>query len=845
MLALKQYRDKAQGLPDLLNIAFLVDSWQTDGGEMAIALQKDGSFLSGFRYDGPDLESLATYDLESLSALWNNAISRMGTDWGVHVTAIREPADGYIDEAECAFRDPVSRLIEAERRAQYGTEKHHFVSRYYLTIAWRTPIDAEVAVTQGLVEKKAGKQADTLAYDDFEDLLGRYRQVLEVVIGLFRSRYRVRALDADGLLTHIHECLTGAAHRVNAPRIPAYLDALIGHHDFVGGLEPSIDGEEIRVVTVQGYPNTTHPEMLEALHSLPFPLRYTLRFLPLDQADAVADMAKIRDRWFGSRANLKSLMAEKMTGQAQGDLSADDTVVNLAYDAKQAVNEAKEGAVKFGNCTLTVVLRSSNEKALDERVKAVKTFFDNAGYIAYLETTNTVEAFLGSNPGHLYENIRRPLMHSLNFADFAPKTEIWAGSERCPSPLMKMTNGKKAPPLIYAATSGNTPFRLNLHVGDLGHTLIAGMTGGGKSTLLALLAAQWQRYANAQVIAFDKGMSLYTLTEAMGGQHYDLAGPASDLCFAPLQHVDEPAEAAFAADWVEVLVTLQGVPVTATERAAIRDAVHALARESGRSLTALVQLIQNRHLKDALEFYTLTGQTGQLLDAEEDGFASGQGPASTSTPMMTFEMSHLMNGSPNMKRVTVPVLLYLFHRIEKMLDGRPTLIVLDEAWTFLDDELFLAKLRQWLKELRKKNAVVVFATQSLDDLKSSPLLPVLKESCPTKIFLPNQDAGRPDLKPLYVGMGLNDRQIELLTLSTPKQDYYLFTPEGQRRIQFALGPVTLAFCGVSDPREVKRVAELKELHGPRWPLEWLREALPAHLRDGWLRFAQPLFGGSR
>jgi type IV secretory pathway VirB4 component len=99
MLSLKQYRDKAQGLPDLLNIAFLVDAWQTDAGKMAIALQKDGSFLAGFRYQGPDLESQSTQDLEALSATWNNALARLGTDWGVHVTAIREPADGYIDEA--------------------------------------------------------------------------------------------------------------------------------------------------------------------------------------------------------------------------------------------------------------------------------------------------------------------------------------------------------------------------------------------------------------------------------------------------------------------------------------------------------------------------------------------------------------------------------------------------------------------------------------------------------------------------------------------------------------------------------------------------------------------------
>ncbi|MGC9239938.1 MAG: conjugal transfer protein TrbE [Acidithiobacillus sp.] len=825
MLNLRQYRDKAIGLPDLLNIAFLVDEWETGAGSMAIALQKDGSFLAGFRYDGPDLESMGVADLESLSALWNNVLSRMGTDWGVHVTAIREPAGEYIDMAECAFRDPVSRLIDMERAAQYGQESHHFVSRYYCTIAWRTPVDAEVAVTHALVQKGAGKGARRAEEDAFRDLLARYKQMLEVVLGLFRTFYRVRALDADGLLTHVHECLTGARETIHAPKIPAYLDAVLGHHDFVGGLEPSIDDEEIRVITVLGFPNTTYPEMLEHLHSLPFPLRYTIRFLPLDQADAVADMAKLRDKWFGSRENLKSLAAQKFAGQGESVLSADDNVTNLAFDAKQAITEANEGAVKFGNFSLTVVLRSRDEKTLAERIKAVRTFLNNHGYIAHLETTNTVEAFLGSIPGHLYENIRRPLMHSLNVADFVPKTEIWAGEARCPSPLMKRANGDKAPPLLYAATTGATPFRLNLHVGDLGHTMIGGPTGAGKSTLLALLAAQWQRYENARVIAFDKGMSVYALTEAMNGQHYDLGGPLCDLSFAPLQHVEEPAEAAFAADWIEALCVLQGMTVTATERAAIRDALHSLARGEGRSLTNFVQAVQLSEIKEALSFYTIQGQTGALLDAETDGLSF------TDATMTTFELGHLMNGSPAMKKVTVPVLLYIFHRIEQMLDGKPTLILLDEAWTFLDDELFLAKIRQWLKELRKKNAAVVFATQSLADLKGNPLLPVIQESCPTKIYLPNRMAMSQQLRPLYVDMGLNDRQIELLAQSTPKQDYYLFTPEGSRRIQLAMGPVTLAFCGVSDPREVKRVAELKARHGKRWPVAWLQEKLPSHRQE--------------
>lgn len=833
MLNIKQYRDKSKGLPDLLNIAILLGSFQTNAGEAALALQKDGSFLAGVSFEGPDLESLGTRDIEALSGAWNNALSRIGTGWGVHVTAIREPSGGYIPGEDNRFPSAIPALVDAERRAQHGGEDHHFVSRYYMTLTWQTPEDAESGLGEAMIIRGTAASAETGESEALRDTFNKYQGAFETVIGILKSWYRIRALDADALLTHIHECLSGNNHKINAPRIPAYLDAVLGHHDFIGGLEPAMDGVPFRIVTAIGFPVMTFPEILESLHSMPFPMRYTVRFLPLDQVDATKLMGKIRDKWFGSRSSLKSMVAEKVSGEAQGNLSADDTVVNLAYDAKQAIHEANEGALRYGFFSLGVVLRSEHRKVLDERVKTIKDFFDNSGFNAYLETTNTVEAFLGSIPGHLWENVRRPLIHSLNFADFAPKTAIWAGEERCPSPLMKMSDGRKAPPLMMATTTGNTPMRVNLHVGDLGHSLVLGPTGAGKSTFLALLALQWMRYEGARMISFDKGMSMYAATMASHGQHYDILGEHTDLSFAPLQHIERPEDNRFACEWLEGCAVLQGMKITTEERSVIRDAVASLTRETGRSLTDLVQLTQDQRLKNAFKFYTLEGNAGKLLDAEKDGL-------DLSAKFITFELDHLLQGSEQAKLITVPTLLYLFHRIEQMLDGRPTMILLDEAWVMMDNPMFLAKIREWLKVLRKKNAVVVFATQSLMDMKDSPLLPVLQESCPTKIFLPNREATSQLLQPMYHSMGLNARQIELLAASTPKRDYYLFTPDGQRRIQLQMGPVTLAFTGVSDPREVKRIRELCNLHGHRWPIAWLQERLPYNAQD-WISVAEELF----
>ena len=834
MLNIQEFRKKVRALPDLLNIAFMVGQYDYRDKQYAIALQKDGSFLSGFRFSGPDLESMSANGINALAATLNEALARLGSGWSTHITAIRYPANGYIPAEDNHFPDPISQLIDDERRGQYEQESAHYLSEYFCTVAWQTPPDAETGMADAVITRPTAKKGTKKQGLGFEATIGKYRQIFENILGMFGSRCKVAPLNERDLLTHIHECLTGDRHPVNPPHVPAYLDVLVGHHDFVAGLEPQLDGQHIRTVSFTGYPQDSFPEMLEGLSNLPFPLRYTTRFIFLDPADALPLIDKYRKAWFGARHTLMSQIGSQFTGESSTATSEDTEAVRLAFDAQQAKADASSGAVRFGYFTATIVLRDADEKELLDRVKSVESFLNNLGFVAKVETTNAVEAFLGSIPGHTWENVRRPPMHSANFVDLSPKTNIWAGSERCPSPLMKQ-DGKSAPALLYGATTGATPFRFSFHVGDVGHAMMAGPTGAGKSAALALFAAQWLRYKDARVISFDKGRSMYALCEAVGGAHYDIAGELSDLTFAPLAGINKgPQERAFAEEWLEALCVLQGVTIMPKDRDVIHLGIEGLAQEEGRSITDVRSLLQDEQIKAAISFYTGKGRTGTLLDARTDTLGM-------SNHFTVFELENLLTGSEQAKLVVVPTLLYIFHRIEQMLDGRPTLILLDEAWTLIDNEQFSNKLREWLKVLRKKNAVVVFATQSLADLKDSKLRPVLMESCPTKIFLPNREATSQNLLPLYRDFGLEDRQIELLQTATPKSDYYVFTPDGHRRISLSMGPVTLAFCGVSDPRDVKRVAELKESYGQQWPVAWLRERLPANRQD-WVEYAKGLFG---
>lgn len=827
MLRLSEYRPKAKGLPDLLNIAFLVGAPRVHNQAMAVALTKSSMLMGGFTYAGPDLESSSPSDLDILSAQLNHALARLGSGWAVWVDMIREPTIDYPAESECFFSDPVSALIDDKRRRQHIAEGSHFISRYAIVFGWTLPTDAESRLLKAVVSNSSQKS------DSMKEYISRFASEIETIVGVFRGACIVNMLGANGLLTHIHGAITGDYHTVGAPKIPAFLDAVLGAHDLIGGFEPKIDGQEIRVVSFAGWPQETRPDILESLSNLPFPLRYNIRFLFLDPTESQKLLTVHRRNWFQKRHGVGSQISQIMGGEGSSFVNTD--ALNMTADADAALSEASSGVVRYGMMTSNVIIVAPNSKTADDRVRQTRQHIDNLGFTTRVETVNALEAWLGSIPGQTFENVRRPLLNSLNLADIMPTTSIWAGSPRNPNPLQKV-DGRPAPALLFGATSGNTPFRFSLHVGDVGHTLIAGPTGAGKSTLLALIAAQHLRYAGGRVFSFDKGMSIFALTNAVGGAHYEPGSDAGSISFAPLCRVSESAaERAWAEGYIEELCTIQNVPIDATRRRRIHDAVEALAASSSsKSLSDFVNLVQDEEIRAALHFYTLSGRSGSLLDAQIDTLSlSGQ-------RFTTFELDHLLQAGEASKLIAVPVLLYLFHRIEQSLDGSPTLILLDEAWVMLDHPIFSDKIREWLKTLRKANAAVVFATQSLADLRSSPLKPVLLESCPTKILLPNREAAGENIAPLYHEIGLNAWQIRLLQTAIPKSDYYVISPSGRRRITLALGPVALAFVGVSDKESIARVRQLVADHGERWPIKWLTQNLPRELQ-GWVTYADHLF----
>jgi type IV secretion system protein VirB4 len=786
MLNLTEYRKGPASLADWLPWAGLVAP--------GVVLNKDGSFQRTARFRGPDLDSATEAELVSVAARLNNGLKRLGSGWALFIEAERRPAAPY---PQSQFPDPLSWLVDQERRAAFDEAGDLFESAYHLTFLFRPPEEARRRLAGLLYESNDAQRVDWRAERD------RFIDQTKRLAGLFEQALPEFAwLDDAGTLSFLHGAISTERHPVAPPEVPMHLDVLLADRPLTTGLSPMLGSAHLRVLTVRGFPSSTWPGLLDELNRLAFPYRWTVRFLCLDKPDAERELAKRRRQWFVKRKGVLVLLRETIFQQESPLVDSD--AANKAVDADEALQALGSDAVGFGYLTSTVTVWHEDSQVADERLRAAERVIQSRGFVAVPETLNAVEAWLSAIPGHVYANVRQPVVSTLNLAHLMPISAVWAGPER--------NQHLGGPPLLVTRTEGATPFRLDLHVGDVGHTMVVGPTGAGKSVLLATLVLQFRKYASAQISIFDKGASVRATTLGLGGRFHDL-GLEGGLSFQPLREIDDAAERAWASEWVHGLLAREAVELTPEVKDAVWTALSNLASAppAERTLTGLSLLLQSARLRQALTPYTVAGPFGRLLDADDEQLDLAD--------LQAFEMEDLMR-SP---ALTAAVLGYLFHRLEAQFDGRPALLFLDEAWVFLDDPLFASRIREWLKTLRKKNVAVVFATQSLADVQRSAIAPAVVESCPSRIFLPSPQATEPQLRQIYEGFGLNARQIEIISRATPKRDYYLQSRLGNRLFELDLGPVALAFAGASAPTDHAAMDELAALPpGAPFAEVWLR-----------------------
>ena len=797
---LKKHRSHQAGLADLLNYAAVID----DG----VIVGKNGSFMTAWLYSGEDIANTTDEAREMLSFRINQALSAMGNGWMIHVDAVRRAAPGYSDINHSHFPDAISLAVDEERRALFEQLGTLYEGYFVITLTWFPPVLAQKRFVELMFDDDGVHLSDKAKtcqlIEEFKQSCRNFESRMSSGLHLERlvAEKEANSPVHDNFLRHLQFCITGLNHPVNLPKNPIYLDALIGGQELVTGITPKIGRKFIQCVAIEGFPMESYPGILTALTQLSVEYRWSSRFIFMDAHEAVAHFTKYRKKW---KQKVRGFF-DQVFNNNSGVI--DEDALDMVKDAQSAIAETNSGMVGQGYYTSVVILMDEDRGLVEKAALMIEKNINALGFTARTETINTLDAFMGSLPGHGVENIRRPLINTMNLADLLPTSSIWTGENKAPCPLFPVLS----PPLIHCVTSGNTPFRLNLHVRDLGHGIMFGPTRSGKSTHLGLIALSWRRYKEARIYSFDKGMSMYPTCKATGGEHYTIADKASTLTFAPLQFLSTKADRAWAMEWIDTILALNGLNTTPAQRNEIGHAIISMHQSGSKTLSEFVMTIQDEPIRETLKQYTIDGLMGHLLDAESDGLGLSS--------FMTFEIEHLMGLG---EKFALPVLLYLFRRIETSLDGRPTLILLDEAWLMLAHPVFKNKIAEWLDSMAKKNCVVFMATQHLSHAAGSGILDIIVESTATKIFLPNLFARDPETRLVYERMGLNPRQIDIIATAQPKRDYYYVSEKGQRLYQLALGPRALAFVGSTDPDSIARMKQLEQQFGEQWVNYWLLE----------------------
>lgn len=796
MLYLGGYRRRTPQLADAL-------VWG-QGIRSGVLLNKDGALQATLAYRGPDLDSATFPELVQITANLNNVLRRLGAGWGLFAEQARVATSEY---PEGLWPHAVAALIDEERRMIF-TQGTHFEDEYYLTLCYQTPTTRHAWFARLLYENLPER-------DDvgFWDIVDYFEETVTQILGLLRDIFPfVVPLTDDETWTYLHSCVSTKRHRVLAPVPPEYADVTVLDQPFTGGIRPMLGaGEErqyLRTATILGFPVESFPCMLAHLAHLPVAYRLVCRLLPFDAQQARKETEKIKSRWLKKRKKWKQMLVEAATGRETTQV--DDFANEQAEEARTAVAIASSEEVRYGLTTITLTVMDPDPQRAAEKLTLCERAINTQGFLTIREDLGAVGAWFGSHPGNVYANVRRPILHSLHWARFFPgTTAVWAG------PKWESPAGQRC--LVQATSAGATPFRESFHVGDVGDVFLCGPKGAGKSFFLALHAVQFLRQRHPgdplpQVHFLDKDFSAQVITAALGGHQYIL-GDEEQMVFQPLADIDDEQERLWASEWVHGLFANEHQPLNAQESEQLWLALVALSRvpRPQRTLTGLTALVQNNALRTVLHKYCLGQPGGTLLDADHDTYDEGF--------WWWYELGLLLR----MPSLIAPVLTCLFHKLQRRLTGAPTIIVIDEGWVFLDHPVFADQIREWLKTLRKLNASVWFATQSLMDSEHSLIGDVIFQECATKIYLPNATAHSPKVRRWYENWGLNDRQISNIAQMVPKRHYYFHNVLGARCYELEAGPVQQALLSAASAEERPALLKMQQEYPDTFAVHWLRD----------------------
>ncbi len=378
MLNLAEYRQRPALLADWLPWAGLIAP--------GVVLTKDGSFQRTARFRGPDLDSATQGELISTSARLNNALRRLGSGWALFIEAERRAAAGY---PHSDFPEPLSWLVDEERRAAFEDSGNHFESGYHLTLVYLPPEEARARAAGMLYENRPTEGVDWR--ERLTAFVAETDRIFDLLDGVMPE---IAWLDDSQTLTYLHSTISPRRYRVGVPEVPFHLDALLADAPLIGGLAPMLGDQHLRVATVRGFPTSTWPGILDDLNRLSFGYRWSTRFLCMDKADAERELSRLRRQWFAKRKNVIALLRETIFQQESPLVDTDAS--NKSADADAALQELGSDQVAFGYLTATVIVMDADAAVADEKLRMVERVIQGRGFVTIPDTLNAVVIDSGS-----------------------------------------------------------------------------------------------------------------------------------------------------------------------------------------------------------------------------------------------------------------------------------------------------------------------------------------------------------------------------------------------------------------------------------------------------------------
>ncbi len=689
---------------------------------------RDGLALQIIRLEGLPFETIDAVQLEARKIARDAMLQAISSARFALVHHVVRRA--VAPDLEGKFGDSFSEALDNAWRGRLA-DRRLYVNDLYLTIVVR-PLAGRARAADKLLGLFTGeRQQNTEIKADLREL-NRAREALMASLELYSPTLLSSYDLANGLASEPVEFLATLINGTTAPMLlpQGELAQAIARRRLSFGADSiefgPIDGgaaDYAAILSVKDYPAATDAGMLDDLYRLPFEMVVTQSFAVVDRGPALEriDLAMRRMR------------------------STEDAALSLRSELSLAKDEVSAGRALFGEHHLTIMLKTDKLADLDAIVGEVQATLSDAGFAAVREELGMEAAFWAQFPGNFSYIARRALISSANFAGFASAHNFPVGQP-------DGNHWGKAVTLFETTLAG--PYFFNFHRGDLGNFTIIGPSGSGKTVVLGFLLAQARRYS-PRIVFFDKDRGAEIFLRAIGGV-YDTLRPGNATRLNPLALPDTPANRRFLSDWVAKLATGDGPAPTVEEASWIADAIDSsyAGPAEHRRLRFLAQLFRGRDrasgndLAARLAPWHTGGEHAWLFDNEIDGLE-------LDAETIGFDMTAILD-QPALRS---PTMLYLFHRVEERLDGKPTIIVVDEGWKALDDEVFVARIRDWEKTIRKRGGIVGFATQSASDALESKIASAIVEQAGTQIFMANASAQASD----YIdGFGLTPHEYELV-----------------------------------------------------------------------------------